>query len=636
MTAAETQLHATSRGASPWDPVWQTWIVSGIFGFLYGALVSPIWIETVEFGQIIAGLVAYPLNNAWYYEVTSSPTLLTFIPAILLKLGIPEWPLCVAFSGILASLAFSAVALAALIFCESALFACLVPLFLLNYGFANIHYYPVVFPISLFAFGQFGSFLTLLILSLFCLGKTRVAVFLLGLMPALHAGWAVAGWIGGAALVWNERRNLDASPHFRLFLAGFALVVAAFGAQQAAFPAQGADASTTFDRAAQLSEMKAVREVWGQRNEDGNPSSHNLLIREAPEPAREFVRYFSSELYVLALAGIAWLLFPSYWCRERRLALVGVGSISLAAIAVRALDEFDRHMTIMASIHDYLPYFIQRLIVGRWLNLDLILVPVTVLSGLAYLAIRHRSAVAAIVLLLASWVVLKRPTWTLIPISMQLAAFRDIVQLLPLSLLACMLVARHENLHRVVKDIRLKLFRSAPASIQWAEKISTPWGIALIFAALFGYFSRSTVNDVLQKKPFLGHDQYDALVGKMRESQGVLVLAPGLKGVNGFNPQLRTGRAITLPGAVVVRGPNWQLADSAKANREIYCLNPFDASAPFYFVQKLKSCFENRDAAGWQIVKTEHQATSVLAPDSWTLNLPLEMSSAGLSLYRIP
>ncbi|MSP97726.1 MAG: hypothetical protein EXR29_10985 [Betaproteobacteria bacterium] len=636
MTVSEAPTHATVPGAGKRDAVWQTWIVSGVLGFLYGALASPIWIETVEFGQVIAGLVAYPLNNAWYYEVTSSPTLLTFIPAILLKLGIPEWPLCVAFTGVLASLAFSAVALTSLIFCESALFACLVPLFLLNYGFANIHYYPVVFPISLFCFGQFGCFLALLILSLFCLGKTRVATFLLGLMPALHASWAIAGWIGGAALIWNERRNLDTGAHFRLFLTGFALVLAALWAQNAIFPPQGADAGTTYDRAVQLSEMKAVRDVWAQRNEDGNPSSHNLLIKEAPNPGREFLRYFSSELYVLFFAALAWVWFRPYWLGPRQRLFVGVWAISLAAIGIRALDESDRHMTILASIYDYLPYFTQRLIVSRWLNLDLILIPVLVLSVLGYLAIRKHSLFAVLVLLFGSYVIPRKSSWSFVPVSVDAGTLRDTIQLVPLLLLACLLVARNQKLQSLAIEARLKIERHAPEMVRRVKGLPPHLVIGLLFVAAFVFANRASVGDIVEKKAVLGHDRYDALADAARRTSGVLLLAPGLKGVNGFNPQLRTGRAVMVPGPIVIKGPNADLAKSRQANQQIYCLDPFDAKAPFYFTQRLKDCFESRDVAGWQMLRMQHQTTSVLAPDSWKLKLPLEISAAGLSLYNIP
>ena len=56
--------------------MWPAFAVTFTVGFLFGVFVRPTWMETVEFGQTIAGIVTYPTDNPWYFETVSGYTIL--------------------------------------------------------------------------------------------------------------------------------------------------------------------------------------------------------------------------------------------------------------------------------------------------------------------------------------------------------------------------------------------------------------------------------------------------------------------------------------------------------------------------------------------------------------------------------
>ncbi len=607
------------------DPVWRTLFLSSTLGFLFGAFIRPGWTEAVEFGQVIGNAVQYPLNDPWYYEIVHNFSLFTLIPAFLTKAGVNLWLQSLLFTGILGALSVSCVALASLVLCGMPLLSVLMALLLFNYQFAVFHYYPIFYPVQEICFGQVGLYLTLFIFSLFALKKTKWAIFLLGFMPAWHVGWAIPSWFAGAVVFWVLRKKIDVRRHLMLFIAGALLVLCALGTQKTVFPSHTVSESTPFDRDRQLREMKISREIVAQRDENGNPSSHNMVIREAKQPLREAVAYFSSEIYFLFLALLIWRLTPSYWTSERRLLIIGLWTICGLSLAIRALDEMDKNFTWITPLDPYLPYYIQRIIAGRWLNLNMILAPLLLLSNLAVLSFEKKSPWANALLGIVAGLAIFRTNWALIPpFSRDWSAWWRLESVIPFLFISVLLLERY------LPNLRFS---------RWENRVPRVSRYALslgIFWASFCVMSFPTLAAALKEKPFLGHDDLDELCEVAAKTPGVIILAVGIKLRNGFNPQVRTRRPIELPGPLSILGPSAEVANVAKMNIDVYCLDVFNFDYPFHTTEQIKACFEARDTAAWQRVGKEYSATSVLTLNTWKLNLPAEATAGGLTLYRIP
>ena len=188
-----------------------TWLVMGIsavLGFSISALVYPMWTDNVESAQVIAKLVEYPAYNAMRVYHTSVYTNLIQLAAVLLRIGVSEWTLSVVFSGIQGAIACSSLALFTLAVSRSVITALVVPVLLLRFrqaipdhaydylAYFHGHSYPNMFPNHTGIYGVVGLFWILLVFSLFSLRKVRTASVLLGLMPAIHPGLALACLVG--------------------------------------------------------------------------------------------------------------------------------------------------------------------------------------------------------------------------------------------------------------------------------------------------------------------------------------------------------------------------------------------------------------------------------------------------------
>ena len=99
------------------SPLWAL-AISGVVGFLLGALVYPSWQVAVEPAQVVAGLVKYPAGNAFYVYETKLWTILHQICAVLLRAGVSEIALSKALSGVLAMAGLQALTMVAYALCD--------------------------------------------------------------------------------------------------------------------------------------------------------------------------------------------------------------------------------------------------------------------------------------------------------------------------------------------------------------------------------------------------------------------------------------------------------------------------------------------------------------------------------------
>ena len=140
----------------------RTFLGSAGLGFVLGAVVWRGPIYSLEIAQVAAGRVVLPPLHPIYAHHTSvlSPFLVQ-IPAVLLRLGVPDYVLCVVMSGIVAALAFAAVSVCAWAFSHDRILTLAAPVLFLAFYFVG-HKYPLFFPVGEHDTGIAGFFVALL------------------------------------------------------------------------------------------------------------------------------------------------------------------------------------------------------------------------------------------------------------------------------------------------------------------------------------------------------------------------------------------------------------------------------------------------------------------------------------------
>ncbi len=304
---------------------------AALIGFLYGALVDPLWSEAVEFGQVWAGTVKYDPCNTWYPVVLSSPSL-----QITLLL--------------------------------------------------DTHGYPVKFPVSYFQFGQTGLYLALLPMALIAAGRHRSGAFFGGLLTGVHLVWAVALILAALPAVLRLGvRNARIS--IGVFLAAAILALSLQWAGNAVFPSRVDALCTSRNAAADAS--PSGKNSAPLRN---TFTAHNLLFAGAASPLTAAVHFFEPDV-LFALVAAVWI-FVTYrrGNRDPGTSLLIMASVPISAAALfKLVEELDPTFYVLAWLDPRLPSLVLRLIVTRWLNLSSVLLPILALSTLFILTRSYRS-----------------------------------------------------------------------------------------------------------------------------------------------------------------------------------------------------------------------------------------------------
>ena len=198
--------------------------LSGLLGFLTGALRFPTWQVAVEASQVVAGLVQYPPDNPFYLYQMKLWTVLHQATAVLLRAGVSEIALSQLISGLLGMVSFQALALIVYTFSTDVVLASLSPA-LIFYTRAAEH--GAIYPIALMGtdhtYGVLGLSTALLIVAMLGARMYRTGLFLLGLAPAVHP--SIGGWLllMVALCAWWDFRSIRAElrPALPYVAAGF-------------------------------------------------------------------------------------------------------------------------------------------------------------------------------------------------------------------------------------------------------------------------------------------------------------------------------------------------------------------------------------------------------------------------------
>src|SRR6266404_5395827 len=86
-----------------------------ITGTLYGIFISPVWNEMAEFGQQLAGQVAYSEINSFYVNRSKELSTQSILPAMLFRAGLSSYYVSITTSALTCAVAFTAWGLVAFI-----------------------------------------------------------------------------------------------------------------------------------------------------------------------------------------------------------------------------------------------------------------------------------------------------------------------------------------------------------------------------------------------------------------------------------------------------------------------------------------------------------------------------------------
>jgi hypothetical protein len=196
-----------------------------LFAIIAVALRGVRWDETWEHAQILSGQVTYPEGHPLALYVHNAFSFQTHLSAWLLSLGAGPALLC-GFRNVLFLLASMLPVYALTATLTRSIWAALLASLLMMQGILlefDGSYPTMVWP-ETYSNGHIGGGVVLLALAALIAGRYAVALFMLGLIPAIHVGqWpplAATCALFGALVLWRERDGKPAARWVGFFALG--------------------------------------------------------------------------------------------------------------------------------------------------------------------------------------------------------------------------------------------------------------------------------------------------------------------------------------------------------------------------------------------------------------------------------
>ncbi|WP_085444791.1 hypothetical protein [Magnetofaba australis] len=598
--------------------------LAALLGLIQG-LLNPQWLNNVIDGQLIAGVTGCPTWLPEYIYEVNSFSLMNQSAAALIHLGLSDWTVNLIFSAGFAALAYASVATAALLLLRAPLLALLIPLVLTDLRLVGDHYYRIDFPLDRSIFGIVGMHGTLMILTLLIAGRTRLALFLVGLFPAVHASWAIALWLMTGVWFLLTKTNPFKRALLIPFISGVAL-----------FLVIGAIHLNFIKTEQPQMDPAQVEEAWQRFMRDDGRKNHNRLIGEQANVALESVQFFTSEILLLLLAGTLW--------RRRSGALLGGGARLLQAVfglmavamAIRLALEFAT---------EWVPRPLDVLLTSRWMNLDALLVHLLLIGWIIRLAVVER-------LRLALWAL-----GLLTVIDLGSAFYKRRLPLLPCP--DCPTFSERALANGSFVAVTTILLALLIAAL-WrrgggvlAERDSWRGRMPEIFVgvmllvwggrALYHAVDLRQIVDPLyfserhRHTPRHCDDWKRFYQERIVDGDGLLMVGPQAFENTHFN-----NSALYLSRRCIM-GPPFgghpysldSLLSSRKLNAQIACA-PDPNITGAELVAALPACWANKSEAEWRALRREYGIGALLLNARWRVNLPESDRLCDLRLYELP
>lgn len=626
-------------------------ITSSLLGLIAG-LLQPTLQVAVEQGQVLAAIVQYPADNPFFIYQSKTWTFLAQFSAIGLRLGLSEISLSLFFSGLAGVLSYAGFALWMFALSDDTLFALLAPPIFIK--ILDIIVWSFNYPTNVLGiihtYGMIGMTFILFTSGLFAVGYRRWAWLFAGLSPAIHPSlglwFNIILWLSVLSDFKNLRNALVEGVKFSS--PGYILSAISLGYHISSYQPPSLDAETTHRY------MQAYLTFW---------DNHRMAI--------DFWRFDVSIISAGMFVSIVWILF-------KKIDLPHNAEFILRLYAATVIVGGSVVAILYSPLPFTIPDFLFVLMPTRFLNFAVVgYLPLT--FGLLW-RYRMQSWVSAIVTLmivcLVLTVLLYNPSlWYML-----------LAQLAAWSLMLLVLTrnehSRAENwsVFIVVVLMLAHFLRSSSASLPEINIASRTQAILVSFVIASTLFVTPTVFRAASAKTAMffsttqthtsnqPHKQspyplqlislttlaaffiWAMPIGNFFKIQKEFVDDFHSLPLSVLNDQLR-GKIIIGPSCsplvqLITRRPvlNYMPINMLpyaiegapameKMLRDIYNMDFFSPPPPTDHVQ---SAWEKRSTDDWIALGHQYDASEVLAPSSWTIQLTRVGNDNTCTLYRIP
>ncbi|MBF0449295.1 MAG: hypothetical protein HQK75_01185 [Candidatus Magnetomorum sp.] len=566
----------------------------------------PVWTHNVESAQVLANVMHYPDENPMNIGHRGLYSLFIQIPALFLMMGIPEWSLCILFSGLQCAIAFSAVSLIAFIFSRHLIFSLTFPVLLLHLSICQKfwpnnymavfhgHGYPMLFPLNTSLYGIIGIFSVLLIFCFFSLGWNRSSAFCVGLLPSIHPTLAIACWIGMGTCVGC----LVQDKKFRSFLNSFLVGFCFFGIS--------ALIHFLFSGTNDIKLPADIHQCISQTF----VSDHHALTDHFSS-SMDGLKFFEPEIYVLILFFFLTRIqsLPAFLFRF----IIPLTTVILVC-------------TLYVPVALFFPqiahsYPMDAMMIPRWLNLSSIAYPCIASGILIYHSLISGRRwclwiVSGFIFLIVSGNI------SGITISSSLAAFHRSSSFFKVILSGWPLLM-------FLTCLTILIFNEFPTEVKSSETFLNQFHMKMIL--IFILVGLSVIDSlwIRNYKHVIPQDA-EVLIQALKKDHGVLLTTSPFWELSPI--QLKTHREILLDLSQL--NGMYYLPQTIPAVRDIFqTIFHVDLCEPGESLSQITTFLEERSFQDWQIIASKYGLTGILTPRTLQLKLPICFQNKTYAVY---
>ena len=553
---------------------------SGTVGATIGAFLAG-WHDAIEGGQVVASIVEYPLGSPMHELHRKAWTLVNQIPAIPLRLGLPEHGVSMLLGALVGTSYFQAFSLITYSLSRAFLISLLMPMFLVA---TRAYWYAPDYDVIVFqatsgslpdhTHGVLGLGIGLYFAALLSAGWFRSAGFVLGLTPAIHV--TLGGWTILVTAICS------------FFVARWRVTGAGGGV-----PSTGVSSER---------HLQAFLDIWDTHRQPG------ISLR--------------SVFHVLAL--VALVSAALVWRRDET--REGT-SLSLLFFAISGTAALVYYIAIKLA-WDLVPLAFIQVIPGRFLDF-IIAAGLPLVAGLMLSQRQNRATITILCVLFATPLLVKIIN-AAVSRGLTSNSLRIDAEIPTLVLVACCVAAiamlrTPESLIAEGSPARDAITASAKALV-----------LAIALSAVPLLIRTWIVHGSVGPKPFSVGEM--VFWNEVRKDPGILVVPGGMP-----SAQIFSRRPLLIDAAALDFIP--YVPEAAKIVedilRDVYGIDYFDPPTELYHRGKIlpdtaRVAWEQRHHSDWQQLRLRYGLTAVLSPSDWTLDLPLLARAPGLTLYAVP
>ncbi len=575
-------------------------IISGLVGILLG-FDKANWQVSVETGQVIAGIVKYPIDNPNYMYHVKLFTIITQVSALLLYITNSEVITSFIISSMLGVVVIQAISVLIFTFNRDVLFSIVGALFIyyMEYvGFGVV--YSILLLGGIHTYGVLGLFFILLVIALIGARGFRYGLFCLGLAPSIHP--ALGCWLYllvFLAAIFNLSYTKEIiRRYYPYFLVGFALALASF--------------------AYQLNLMKVL------------PAFDSDIKREI---FYNYIKYWDAhrvpffydkvaEKYILFHPGYIVALFSAFTGFLGRRLFKDSPSVVFLSTLILIAGPLSLVFGLFTYISpESLPVYLVSFMPGRFINLsNLVLYPMLIGIVIYFIKERGEKCLAIFSVILLVWFFLVPNT------DLMRLYIYTLSSLVMIFVFACIVFFSSTSLtERKVSS----------TTSEFIFKFRYLFLVPLAVIFLYGVF----MDTVYDRKPMFDRTNLFFL-SRVSKRPGMLLTTSDFDLIS-----LRTRRPVlivigNIDGLAMVPESG---ESTNRVLKKIYNVDLQSMIPPVGLrntgeinEQLYKALWERRSVSDWQDIMKEFGVSDILTLSEWKLNLPVAVRMDSAILYTIP